>query len=99
MRELVSFDAEHSPAVLRIWDRLDSDMVERELSTGSAASNVLPGFWVVVNDAEHGPALRLSHDEDGTQLFSTPTEAKAEAQRQAEARVRELEAELARRQG
>lgn len=99
VRELVSFDAERTPAVLRIWDRLDSDMVERELSTGSAASNVLPGFWVVVNDAEHGPALRLSHDETGTQLFLTPTEAKAEAQRQAEARIRELEAELARRQG
>jgi hypothetical protein len=106
VRELVSFDADRSPAVLRIWDRLDGDLVERELGGQAAASNVLPGFWVVVTDAEHGPALRLSRDEAGLALFPTPTEAEAAARRTdadarlaAEARIRELEAELARRQG
>jgi hypothetical protein len=106
VRELVSFDAERSPALLRIWDRLESDMVERELSGKPAASNVLPGFWVIVADAQQGPVLRLSRDEAGSNFFLTPTEDKAEALRlesearqTAEARIRELEAELARRQG
>jgi hypothetical protein len=105
VRELVAFDAERSPALLRVWDRLEADMVERELSDKPTASNVLPGFWVVVTDATHGPVLRLSHDEAGTKLYPTPTEAESEARRMetearlnAEARVRELEAELARRQ-
>lgn len=103
VRELVSFDADHSPAVLRIWDRLDGDLVERELGGEATASTVLPGFWVVVTDAEHGPALRLSRDEAGLALFPTPTEAEAAARRAeanaAEARIRQLEAELALRQG
>jgi hypothetical protein len=99
VRELVSFDPESSPATLRIWDRLETDLVERELIGNSAASNVLPGYWVVVADPEHGPALRLSHDDEGTSLFPTPTEAEVAARKLAEARIRELEAELARRQG
>jgi hypothetical protein len=97
--ELVAFDPESSPGTLRIWDRLEADLVERELTGNSAASNVLPGYWVVVADAEHGRALRLSHDDAGASLFPTPTEAEAAARQAAEARIRELEAELARRQG
>jgi Uma2 family endonuclease len=116
VRELVAFDPER--ALLRIWDLIGHDLVEREVS-GAAASNVLPGYWLVVNDPELGPTLRLSHDEAGAALFPTPTEAEAQARRAeaearraeaeahraeadarqiAEARVRELEAELARRQ-
>ncbi len=102
VRELVCFDPESATPRLRVWDRLGSDLVERELAAGAAASNVLPGYWVVVNGA-HGPCLRLSHDDAGQALFPTPAEAEAQA-RQAEARalqarIRELEAELARRQG
>jgi hypothetical protein len=78
---------------------LESDLVEREIASGSPASSVLPGYWVVVLDPEHGPALRLSHDEAGKAPFPTPTEAADAARLTAEARVRELETELARRQG
>jgi hypothetical protein len=99
VRELVTFDPDSSPATLRIWDRLDNDLVERELTGDSAASGLLPGYWVVVEDPEHGPALRLSHDDAGASLFPTPTEAEVAARKLAEARIRELEAELARRQG
>jgi hypothetical protein len=99
VRELVTFDPESSPATLRIWDRLETDLVERELCGNSAASNVLPGYWVVVADPEHGRALRLSQDDAGASVFPTPTEAEAAARQAAEARIRELEAELARRQG
>ena len=105
VRELVTFDPESAAPRLRVWDRLGADLVERELLSQSAASKVLPGHWLVVRGA-----LRLSRDEAGSSLYPTPTEAEAEA-RQAEAearqaetralseRIRELEAELARRQG
>jgi len=99
VQELVSFDPESPSFTLRVWDRVESDLVEREVSDQSAASNVLPGHWVVVRDATHGPVLRLSNDPAGSSLFPTPTEAEAEARRSAEARICELEAELARRQG
>jgi hypothetical protein len=106
VRELVAFDPESPSPTLRVWDRLENDLVERELGASSAASNVLPGYWVVVLDPEHGAALRLSHDAAATALFPTPTEAANDARRAetearlaAEARVRELETELARRQG
>jgi hypothetical protein len=93
VRELVAFDPESAARQLRVWDRLDGDLVERELLHASAASNVLPGHWVVVEHPECGPALRLSRDSSGTDLFLTPTEAEAEARRnEAEARRNEAEA-------
>lgn len=105
VRELVAFDPESSAPRLRVWDWLEGDLVERELS-GSAASNVLPGYWLEVVDPKLGPTLRLSRDAAGAALFPTRAEAEAEARRletqareSAEARVRELEAELARGQG
>ncbi len=112
IRELVAFDGESEPPRLRVWDRVEGDMLERQPSR-SFASTVLPGHWLVVEQPENGPALRLAHDADGARLYPTPTEAEAEARRaetearraeaealrRAEARVRELEAELARRNG
>jgi Uma2 family endonuclease len=103
VRELVAFDPERS--VLRVWDFVENDLVERQLSSKSTESRVLPGFWVVLDGT-----LRLSRDASGQHLFPTPAEAEAQARkaeaemRKAEAealqaRIRELEAELARRQG
>jgi Uma2 family endonuclease len=95
VQELVRFDPEAAQHPLRIWDRLDNDLVERKPSPQPARSNVLPGFWATVQDPKLGPSLRLSHDESGAALYPTPVETAATAA----ARVRELEAELARRQG
>jgi Uma2 family endonuclease len=89
VRELVAFDPER--AALRVWDCVGNDLVERQL-TGAAASNVLKGFWVVVQDPELGPALRLAHDAAGHALYPTPTEAEAEARR-VEAEAHRVEAE------
>ncbi len=101
VRELVAFDPDNGQ--LRLWDCVGSDLVERELTSAGARSSVLPGFWVVVADAELGPALRLSRTEDGSELYPTAVEAEMAARRaEAEAamkRVRELEEELRRRQG
>jgi len=47
----------------------------------------------VREDPKLGPMLRLARDAEGRELLPTPTEARLAA----EARVRELEAELARR--
>ncbi|HXK20792.1 MAG TPA: Uma2 family endonuclease [Polyangiaceae bacterium] len=103
VQELVRFEPDARPPSLRVWDRVENDLVERDDVGRSAPSLVLPGHWLLVDDPELGAALRLSHDAQGEQLYPTPAEARrleAEAQRlEAELRIRELEAELARRQG
>jgi Uma2 family endonuclease len=113
VRELVRFDPEAIERKLQVWQRVEDDLVERETTGESVQSNVLPGYWLVVQDAKLGPSLRLSHDERGQALFLTAGEADAQriqadaqriqeeaaARQAAEARVRELEAELLRRQG
>jgi len=102
--ELVRFDPESRERPLRIWDSIEHDLVERELTQPRAQSHCLPGFWLVLEQPEVGRTLRLSHDHDGAQLYPTPTEqeaegrrAEAEGRRAAEQRVRELEEELRRR--
>ena len=86
--ELIRFDPETAdPArMLRIWDAVEGDLAERDLSGSAAASRVLPGHWLVVQDPALGPTLRLSHDALGASLYQTPSE-----------RMHQLEAELSRR--
>lgn len=95
--ELVRFDPESRVQPLRVWDSVEHDLVERELSAACARSRCLPGFWLAVDQPDTGLALRLSHDEQGARLYPTLAEHEAEARRSAEHRVRELEAELQRR--
>lgn len=85
VRELVRFDSEQEPASLRVWNAVDGDLVERQLSGCVAASQCLPGYWLVEEDASIGPVLRLARDADGRDLYPSPAD-----------RVRALEAELAR---
>jgi hypothetical protein len=96
--ELVRFNPVSGDQLLRIWDLIDGDLLERQLSEPKAQSRVLPGFWLSIESASFGPTLRLSHDERGERLFLTAAESEAAALRAAEQRVRELEAELRRRQ-
>lgn len=89
--ELVRFDLESSDRPLRVWDSVEYDLVERELSEPRAQSRCLPGFWVAIEQPEIGLALRLGHDEQGEHLYPTPAEREAEAhhgQRGAEQRFR-----------
>ncbi|HET9931782.1 MAG TPA: Uma2 family endonuclease, partial [Polyangiaceae bacterium] len=99
--ELVRFDPEASgTAALRIWDRVDGALLERELTGASAPSVVLNFDWVLAPADGFELALRIGVGEDGRTLLLTRAEARkveAEARQAAEARVRELEAELARR--
>jgi hypothetical protein len=89
VRELVRFDAEEEPASLRVWNAVDGDLVERRLDGPAAASQCLPGYWLIAQDAKLGPVLRLARDAEGRDLYPTPVEQEAE-------RVRALEAELSR---
>jgi Uma2 family endonuclease len=99
VRELVRFDPDATEGKLQVWHRVEDDLVERETAGDSVQSNVLPGYWLVVQDPKLGASLRLSHDEQGQALFLTPTEADAQRIQADALRIRELEAELARRQG
>lgn len=97
VRELVRFDPEAEQGKLRIWDRLDDDLVEREPTGAPTPSSVLPGYWLLVGDEKLGPTLRLSRDETGQRLYPAAPPADGEALLAAERRIHELEAELARR--
>ncbi|MGC4091752.1 MAG: Uma2 family endonuclease [Polyangiaceae bacterium] len=98
VRELVRFEAEEDGAAsLRVWDAVESDLVERDGVERVAQSRVLSGAWVVVRDSESFAVLRLSRDPEGRDLYPTSAERAERARDEAERRVRELEAELARR--
>jgi hypothetical protein len=110
LRELIRFDPDDAEQPLRIWDFVDGDLVERDpAAPGFHVSAVLGAHWVIKEEPEIGSTLRLARDPLGADLYLTPEEAhlsaeKAkdaaeEAKNAAERRVRELEAELARRRG
>lgn len=99
--EVVRFDPDDAVRPLRLWDRLEGDLVERELDGENALlCDTLGLYWCVRNDAELGPVLRLSLDAFGETLVPTAVEreqAGNAALVKERARVAELEAELRRR--
>lgn len=103
LRELVRFDADAKERPLRIWDFQEGDLVERDSNAAEFSfSSVLGAYFCVRPEPEVGLTLRLARDAQGAELFLTHEEAqKAAEQREkvAEQRIRELEAELARRGG
>jgi hypothetical protein len=92
--EVVRFDPEHPRVKLRIWDRVDGDLVERDLGSPDALKcDALNLYWHVTPHPVLGPMLRLARESDGRGLLPTLQESLAEArQREAEARQREAEA-------
>lgn len=101
--EIVRFDPERPKGSrLRVWDRVDGDLVERIVRDDLSPCLILGGALLVHEDPALGPMLRLSRDIRGQELLPTPEEARdaeAQARREAEARIRELEEELRRRGG
>jgi Uma2 family endonuclease len=89
--ELVRFDAEETKErQVRIWDRVDGELIER---TGDEPRNLcraLKLYWVVVPTRRHPAALRLARDAEGRDLVLTPEEREVRA-REAEVRAREAE--------
>jgi hypothetical protein len=102
VQELVRFDPEDAEHPLGLWDRVEHDLVERDVGSEAAhASAALELYWCVTPDTRLGRKLGLSLDANGTEPILTLEERRAkaaEAQRDAAlARVAELEAELRRR--
>jgi Uma2 family endonuclease len=99
--ELVRFDVENPTSRLRIWDLIGGDLVERRSSAPDfMACRALGVFFCIRDVPGLGVALGLARDSAGQDPFLTPDEARVQAEAAkttAEARVRELEAELARR--
>jgi len=97
IRELVRFDAD-KPAKksLRIWDLFEGDLVERNPKAQNFfRCRTLGVFYDLRKDEKLGLVLGLARDGKGNDPLLTPDELRERA----EARVRELEAELARRRG
>lgn len=89
--ELVCF-APEMPVSLRVWDRIDGHLHEREVSGLRAASLVLELTWVVAPAEDNRAALRIARPSG--ELIPTRIEAReaeTKAREAAEARVRELE--------
>ena len=105
--EVVRYDWEDAERPIRIWDRVDGDLTERDLVDPEAfRCDPLGWYWCQRNDEELGPVLRLARKSDGSDLVLTPLEAERvardaeraahDAERSAAlARIAELEAALA----
>jgi Uma2 family endonuclease len=92
VRELVRFDPdETTERQVRIWDRVEGELVERLGGEDRHLCRGLSLYWVVVPTRRHPAALRLARDAEGRELVLTPEESEARA-REAEARGREAEA-------
>ena len=96
VQELVRFDPE-APAGerLRVWDRVDGDLVERTVEDSRTPCLTLDLEWVIGQVDVEPVGLRLA-DAAGA-LVLDAREAETKAREAAEARVRELEAVLASR--
>jgi len=96
--EVVRFYPKRPSRPLRLWDRVEGDLVERELVGEKALlCDTLRLYWVVRPHAELGLELRLAEDSQGERLVLSPEEAARAREELALARVAELEAELRRR--
>jgi Uma2 family endonuclease len=92
--ELVRFDPEDRETPLRIWDRIEDDLVERDPAHSHARySDVLELWWQVMPDARLGQQLRLARDAAGKEiLLSSRERLDAErAAKEAERAAREAE--------
>ncbi|MBK8256129.1 MAG: Uma2 family endonuclease [Polyangiaceae bacterium] len=74
VRELVRFDPEEKNFPIRVWDRVDGDLVERSRRDPTLRECVALGLWWTVAPSGYGPMLRLARDKEGTQLLTTPDE-------------------------
>jgi Uma2 family endonuclease len=95
--ELVRFDPTDAENSLRLWDRVQGDLVEREVSKlGLERSDALGLYWLVEPSPEFGLMLRPCRDAAGRERLLTDREellVEAEARRAAEAQIREAEAQ------
>ena len=73
--EVVRFDPADVSNPVRVWDRVEDDLLEREPRSTLLRECATLGLWWVVVPAELGPQLRLARDREGKELLATPGEA------------------------
>jgi Putative restriction endonuclease len=100
VREVVRFDPLAKNGRLRIWDRIDGDLVERDVASQAGHQcDALGLYWCLAVDPTLGLMLRLSRDSAGLELLPTLEEAQLDAQaRTLEAQARQRQAEAQARQ-
>jgi Uma2 family endonuclease len=73
--EVVGFDPAKAPGQrLRVWDRIEGDLVERVVEGDHTECRTLGLWWLVRDAAETGCALWLSRDAEGRDLLPLPEE-------------------------
>jgi Uma2 family endonuclease len=94
VRELATFHVDAEPGMrLRVWDRIEHDLVERVVTDDTTPCLTL-GMTLLVGPVDDYPVgLRLARDAGGRELVLT----EREGRRVAEQRVVDLEKELASR--
>jgi hypothetical protein len=82
--EVVWFDPLDELRPLRLWDHIDGDLDERDLSDPEGRRcDALEAYWIVVKHPELGPTLRLARERDGANPWPTAEEAER-AEKEAE---------------
>jgi hypothetical protein len=74
IHEVVRFDPGGNGPIIRVWDRIEGDLVERSATSPILRECQALRLWWVVVPSMYGPMLRLSRDPEGTDLLSTPNE-------------------------
>lgn len=103
--ELVVFDADGGTGKrLRVWDRMDGDLVERTVVDEKTPCITLDAFLVVAPVHDLPACVRVARDAAGNELVPTESEARriaeerlseeTHARREAERKLAELEAKL-----
>jgi hypothetical protein len=72
--EVVRFDASDAAHLIRIWDRVEGDMIERASSGPHFHECTTLGLWWLVEQSEYGTRLRLARDREGRDRLLTPQE-------------------------
>jgi Uma2 family endonuclease len=72
--EVVRFDAEDAKHPLRVWDRIDGDLIERAPESQDRHECAALGLWWTIVPSEFGPMPRLARDPSGAHLLPTPGE-------------------------
>jgi len=76
VEELVRFDPDCAQGKrIRVWDRIDDNLVERVVTSDATPCRALNLWWVVRPTGGLPLTLRLASDEGGSDLLPTPSEA------------------------
>ena len=74
-REVVVFDVDESEGKrLRVWDRIEEDLVERVVENDATPCLTLRAFWVIASAKDLPAALRVADDPSGQELWLTGEE-------------------------